>query len=71
MDKPFSLTNQQVDIVNMSLEKAMAISELLVDCGPMERTGGELPSRGSLTVVFQMVVDELGKITEVMQAVRE
>ena len=71
MDTPISLTTEQVDIINTSLERALSISELLVDCGPMERTGGELPSRGSLTVVFQMVVEELGKIEEVMKTAEE
>ena len=71
MDTPIPLTTEQVDIINTSLERALSISELLVDCGPMERTGGELPSRGSLTVVFQMVVEELGKIEEVMKTAEE
>ncbi len=71
MDTPISLTTKQVDVINTSLEKALSLSELLVDCGPMEKTGGELPSRGSLTVVFQMVVEELGKIEEVMKTARE
>ena len=71
MDTPISLTTQQVDIINTSLERSLSIAELLVDCGPMEKTGGELPSQGSLTAVFQIMVEELGKIGEVMESAKK
>ena len=71
MGTNISLSTQQVDIINSSLERAISIADLLVDCGPMEKLSGELPSKGSLTVVFQMVVEELSKIDEVMKTIVE
>ena len=71
MDTPISLSTQQVDIINSSLERALSISELLVDCGPADKEDWNLLSRGSLTVVFQMVVEELSKIDEVMKTAVE
>jgi hypothetical protein len=68
MDTPISLTTQQVDLINSSLERALAIAELLVTCGPMENTIEDTPSHGSLTVVFQMVVEELVKIEEALKS---
>ena len=70
MDTPVSLTTEQVDTIDTSLERALSIASLLVDCGPVEKLDGELPSPGSLTAVFQMMVEELGKIAAVMDVVR-
>jgi hypothetical protein len=58
MDTPISLTTLQVNIINTSLERSLSIAELLVDCGPMEK----LLSQGSLTAVFSIMEEELGKL---------
>lgn len=66
MGNPVSLTPEQVDIINNSLDRAMAVSDLLVGCGPDKIPRKDMPAPGSLTVLFQMVVDELTKIEAVM-----
>ena len=49
---PVSLTTEQVDAIDNSLERAMAVLDLLVGCGPDEIPWKEMPSPGSLTVLF-------------------
>ena len=71
MHNPVSLTTEQVDTIDASLKKALAIADLLVQCGPHEQYRGEVASPGSLTAVFQMIVDALGKAIAVMNAVRK
>ncbi len=70
MNTSVSLTTEQVDTIDTSLERALGIASLLVDCGPVEKHDGDLPSPGSLTAVFQMIVEELGKIVVVMDKAR-
>lgn len=69
MNHPISLTAEQVDIINSSLERATAVLDLLVGCGPDEMPRKDMPESASLTVLFQMTMDELNKIEGVMQVV--
>ncbi len=69
MNKPFSLTLQQVDTINLSLSKAMAVAQMVAECGGNRRLVPDEPPPASLFVVIQVVVEELGKVVAVMQAV--
>ena len=67
MDQSFTITLQQVDTINLSLEKAMAIAQMVAECGNVRhQTPDHLPS-ASLFAVMQVVIDELEKIGAVMK----
>ncbi|MBF0190259.1 MAG: hypothetical protein HQL99_03795 [Magnetococcales bacterium] len=67
MDRPFSLTLQQVDTVRLSLDKAMAVSRMVAECGSAARPDpDDTPPAASLFMVMQVIFEELEKIEEVM-----
>ncbi|MEO5365376.1 MAG: hypothetical protein H7831_03280 [Magnetococcus sp. WYHC-3] len=66
MPHPFSLTLEQVDTINLSLARAMAIVQMLAECGPERRREPDEPTPASLFVVMQVVQDELERVQEVM-----
>ena len=68
MNETFSLTITQMDAVNLSLSKAMAVAQMVAECGGNRRQVPDEPPPASLFVVMQVVVEELGKIVAVMQA---
>lgn len=68
MDQPFSLSLEQVDTINLSLARALAIVQMVAECGPERRREPDEPSPASLFVVMQVVQDELEKAQEVMGA---
>ncbi|MBF0311627.1 MAG: hypothetical protein HQL56_19115 [Magnetococcales bacterium] len=71
MDAPHSLTLQQVDTINLSLSKALAVARMVAECGSAARPApDEQPSAASLFVVMQVIVEELEKIEEVMVSLR-
>ncbi|MBF0127615.1 MAG: hypothetical protein HQM02_10440 [Magnetococcales bacterium] len=67
MDQPFFLTLQQVDTINGSLDKAMAVAQMVAECGGERHSVPTNPSPPSLFMVMQVIVDELEKIEEVMK----
>lgn len=68
MDENFSLTLQQVDTINLSLSKAMAVARVVGECSDKKRTSPDDPPPASLYVVMLVVLDELEKIDEVMKS---
>ena len=69
MNETFALTLQQVDAINLSLDKALAISQMVAECGANRRLAPGEPPPASLFVVMQVVVEELGRIGDVMKGV--
>ena len=69
MGKTFSLTLDQVDIINQSLERVAAISQLLADCGPRRKEVPESLGDDSAFVVMAILSEELEKIGDVLEAV--
>ena len=67
MSTPFTLTLEQADTINLSLAKAMAITQMVAECGGERSTGQDEPTPASLFVVMQVVADELEKIEAVMK----
>lgn len=70
MSEGFSMTLQQVDTINLSLAKAVAVAQMVAECGGNNRPVPDDPPPGSLFVVMQVVVEELEKITEIMDDLR-
>ncbi|MBF0611594.1 MAG: hypothetical protein HQL55_10770 [Magnetococcales bacterium] len=70
MNRPFSLTLQQVDTINLCLSKALAVAQMVADCGKIQerKPGEDEPTPASLFVVMQVIADELKKIEELMQS---
>ncbi|MEO5347890.1 MAG: hypothetical protein H7834_16150 [Magnetococcus sp. YQC-9] len=67
MDSKYSLTLQQVDTINLSLDKTMAVARMVAECGTAARPAqDDMPPIASLFMVMQVIVDELEKIEEVM-----
>ena len=69
MNDTFSLTLQQMDVINLSLDKARAIAQMVAECGGKRKPGEDEPTPASLFVVMQVVVEELQQIAVVMQVV--
>ena len=69
MNDTFSLTLQQMDVINLSLDKARAIAQMVADCGRERKPSDDKPTPASLFVVVQVVAEEMEKISEIMQAV--
>ena len=67
MNNTCSLTLQQVDTINLSLEKALAVAQMVAECGDKRKPGEDEPTPASLFVVMQVVVEELERIGEVMR----
>ncbi len=65
MESSLSLTLDQVDIIDRSLNKAMALARVLANCGPGQRPMSEPPEAVDVFLVMQVMVDELGKIREI------
>ncbi|MBF0604538.1 MAG: hypothetical protein HQL07_12710 [Nitrospirae bacterium] len=71
MDDPRSLTLQQVDTINLSLSKALAVARMVAECGTAARPDpDDKPPAASLFMVMQVIVEELEKIEEVMASLR-
>ncbi|MBF0185616.1 MAG: hypothetical protein HQM06_14690 [Magnetococcales bacterium] len=70
MDTPFTLILAQVDTINLSLSKALAITRIVVDCGKQRQPTEDEPNPASLFVVMLTVADELEKIDELVQSLR-
>ena len=69
MNDTVSLTLEQIDTINLSLEKALAVAQMVAECGGKRQLGEDEPTPASLFVVMQVVVDELQQIAEVMRVV--
>ena len=67
MNETFSLTLQQVDTINLSLDKALAIAQMVAECGSDRRPASDEPPPASLFVVMQVVVEELGRVGDIMK----
>lgn len=71
MNETFSLSLQQVDTINLSLSKALAVARMVADCGTAARPApDDDPPAASLFVVMQVIVEELEKIEEAMQFIQ-
>ncbi|GAB0056130.1 hypothetical protein SIID45300_00435 [Candidatus Magnetaquicoccaceae bacterium FCR-1] len=71
MDSTHSLSLQQVDTINLSLDKSLAVARMVAECGSAARPApDDLPPVASLFMVMQVIVDELEKIEEVMSSLR-
>ena len=69
MNNTVSLTLEQIDSINLSLEKALAVAQMVAECGGKRKPGEDEPTPASLFVVMSVVVDELGQIADVMRVV--
>ena len=69
MPTPFSLTLEQVDAINLSLSRSLAVAQMVAGCGAERQKDPDTPPVASLFVVMQVIVEELGKIKAVMQAI--
>ena len=56
MDPSLSISLEQVDTINRSLEKVMAIVQVMTFCSSEKRPEQNLPETGSIFMVMQMVV---------------
>ena len=65
MDNGISLTLDQLDTINRSLNKAMAVAEVLAHCGPGKRLVPEAPNATDVFLVMQVVLEEMEKIWEI------
>jgi len=65
MNAPLSITLEQVDIINRSLERLMAIAQIMADCGPEKRPLPDAPATGSIFIVMLVMIEELEKIWEI------
>lgn len=71
MDERYSLSLPQVDAINLSLSKALAVARMVAECGTASRPApDDEPPAASLFVVMQVIVEELEKIEEAMQTLR-
>ncbi|MBF0179948.1 MAG: hypothetical protein HQM03_18260 [Magnetococcales bacterium] len=69
MDNQHALTLQQIDTINLSLDKTLAVARMVAECGTAARPAQEdTPPAASLFTVMQVIVDELEKIDEVMKS---
>lgn len=71
MPPPFALTLEQVDTINLSLARALAIVQMLAECGSERRREPDEPTPASLFVVMQVIQDELERVQEVMGDLRK
>ena len=69
MNDTVSLTLEQIDTINLSLEKALAVARMVAECGGKRKPGEDEPTPASLFVVMSVVVEELQQIAEVMRVV--
>ena len=65
MEPSLSLTLEQLDTINRSLNKSMAVAQVLANCGPERRPVPESPEAVDVFLVMQMVLEELEKIREI------
>ncbi|MBF0295596.1 MAG: hypothetical protein HQL96_10455 [Magnetococcales bacterium] len=69
MDNKHALTLHQIDTIRLSLEKALAVSRMVAECGTAARPDpDDTPPVASLFTVMQVIVDELEKIEEVLDS---
>ncbi|MBF0370485.1 MAG: hypothetical protein HQL52_13615 [Magnetococcales bacterium] len=59
MDNTIPITLDQLDAINRSLNKAMAVSRVLANCGPGKRPMTDPPEAVDLFLVMQMVLEEM------------
>ena len=59
MDNAISLSLDQLDTINRSLNKAMAVAEVLAHCGPGKRLVPEAPNETDVFLVMQVVLEEM------------
>ena len=71
MNDTVSLTLEQIDTINLSLEKALAVARMVAECGGKRTPGEEEPTPASLYVVMSVVVEELQQIAEVMKGTKQ
>ena len=69
MNNTVSLTLEQIDTINLCLEKALAVAQMVAECGGKRQLGEDEPTPASLFVVMSVVVEELQQIAEVMRVV--
>ena len=69
MDQAFSLTLEQVDHINNCLAKAMAVTQMVGECGEARRPVPGDPPPVSMYVVMQVVYEELEKVDKVMREI--
>ena len=69
MNTPFTLTLEQVDTINLSLAKAMAITQMVAECGGERHPGQDELPHASLFVVMQVIEEELEKVVEMMTSI--
>ncbi len=62
MEPTLSLTLEQVDGINRSLNHTMALSRVLANCSTGERPGSEPPEPLDIFLVMQVMLEELEKI---------
>ncbi len=65
------MTLQQVDTINLCLEKALAIAHMVAECGGDHRPASDESPSASLFVVMRVVIEELERIGEVMKGLEE
>ena len=65
MEPSLSLTLEQIDTIDQSLNKTMAMVRVLANCGPGKRPVPEPPEAVDVFLVMQVVLEELEKIREI------
>ncbi|MBF0448828.1 MAG: hypothetical protein HQL67_11560 [Magnetococcales bacterium] len=65
MDNTVSLTMDQLDTINRSINKAMAVAQILANCGSGTRHEPEQPDATDLFLVMQVVLEEMEKVWEI------
>ncbi len=65
MISPYSLTPDQVDVIDRSLNKSMALARVLAEYAPGGHVGAVAPDHGDIFLVMQVLLEELEKIQEI------
>jgi hypothetical protein len=65
MDNTVSLTLDQLDTINRSINKAMAVAQVLAHCGADKRSVPEPPDSTDIFLVMQVVLEEMDKVWEI------
>ena len=67
MESSLTITLDQLDLINRSLNKAMAVVSVLAHCGSGEQSVSEAPESEDVFLTMQIVLEELEKIWGITQ----
>ena len=65
MDNTVSLTLGQLDTINRSINKAMAVAQVLAHCGADKRSVSESLDSTDVFLVMQVVLEDMDKVWEI------